>query len=236
MPQRMSSRMQALNRPGATSRSAGTSAAHASSAYGQRGAEDAARRRIDGTRDIAFEQAAVAARFRVRPRRRFEERFGIGMLGRPVQILRRRDFHHLAEIEHDDPIAQVFDDVEIVRDEQHGQPEALAQVGEQIDDLRLNGDVERGHRLVGDDELRLDGKRPGDADSLPLPAREFVRKTLRVLGRETHERQELRDPFPASGARCSPCVAIASSSVSPTRRRGLRLAYGSWKMICRRRR
>ncbi len=91
-----------------------------------------------------------------------------------------------------------------MRDEQHGQPEALAQVGEQIDDLRLNGDVERGHRLVGDDELRLDGKRPGDADPLPLPAREFVRKTLRVLGRETHERQELRDPFPASGARVQP--------------------------------
>ena len=35
---------------------------------------------------------------------------------------------------------------------------------------------------------------------------------------------------------CRPCVASASPSVSPTRRRGLRLAYGSWKMICRWRR
>ena len=75
------------------------------------------------------------------------------MLGRPIQLLRRCDFHHLAQIEHDDPIAQVFDDVEIVGDEQHGEAEALAQVRQQIDDLRLNGDVERGHRLVGDDEL-----------------------------------------------------------------------------------
>src|SRR6185295_5528313 len=38
---------------------------------GTAGSEDAARRWIDGTRDIAFEQTPAAAGFRIRPRRRF---------------------------------------------------------------------------------------------------------------------------------------------------------------------
>ncbi len=80
-------------------------------------------------------------------------------------------------------------------------PKRSRKVGQQIDDLRLDRDVECGHRLVGDDELRLDRKRAGNADPLALPAGELVRKTPRVLGRETDERQELGDPFPASDSR-----------------------------------
>src|SRR5213082_2642268 len=66
------------------------------------GTENAARRRIDRTRDIALEKPPVAARVRVRPRGGFEQRFGVRMPGGPVQLLRGRDFYHLAEIEHDD--------------------------------------------------------------------------------------------------------------------------------------
>ena len=59
--------------------------------------------------------------------------------------------------------------------------EPLLQVREQVDDLRLDRDVERGDRLVADDEPRLDRERAGDADPLPLAAGEFVRIALRVL-------------------------------------------------------
>jgi hypothetical protein len=122
-----------------------------------------------------------------------------------------------------------------VGDEQHRQAEPLAQVGQQVDDLRLDRHVERGHRLVGDDEARLDGERAGDADPLPLPAGELVREPPRMLGREADEPQQLGDAQRARPG-CRPCVDSASPSVSPTRGRGLRLAYGSWKMICRWRR
>ena len=44
---------------------------------------------------------------------------------------------------------------EIVGDEEIGEAEPLAQVLEQVDDLRLDRHVERRHRLVADDELRL---------------------------------------------------------------------------------
>ena len=81
---------------------------------------------------------------------------------------------------------------------------------------------------------RLDRQRAGDADALALPARELVRIAARVLGREADQLRAARRSASARAAPgCRPCVASASPSVSPTRRRGFRLAYGSWKMICR---
>src|SRR6185436_7614951 len=47
--------------------------------------------------------------------------------------------------------------------------------GEQLEDLALDRHVERGRRLVGDQELRLAGQRHRDHDALLLAARELVR-------------------------------------------------------------
>jgi hypothetical protein len=44
-----------------------------------------------------------------------------------------------------------------------------------VEDLRLDGDVKRGHRLVCHDELRLQDKRAGKPEPLPLSAGEFMR-------------------------------------------------------------
>ena len=43
-------------------------------------------------------------------------------------------------------------DAEIVRDQDHGGAGALLQLQHQVEDLRLDGDVERGGRLVGDQQ------------------------------------------------------------------------------------
>ena len=57
-----------------------------------------------------------------------------------------------------------------------GQPEALLEIFcSRLDDLRLDRDVERRHRLVADDQIGIDGQRAGDADTLALPAGELVR-------------------------------------------------------------
>ena len=45
----------------------------------------------------------------------------------------------------------------------------------QVEDLRLDGDVERGGRLVGDQQRRLAGQRHGDHRPLPHAARKLVR-------------------------------------------------------------
>src|ERR1051326_5943283 len=60
-------------------------------------------------------------------------------------------------------------------DEQHGHAEARLQVLEQFEDLRLHGDVERGGRLVSDQQIGFVGERHGDHHALALPAGKLVR-------------------------------------------------------------
>ncbi len=62
----------------------------------------------------------------------------------------------------------------------YGEAELVLQVLEQVEDLRLDRDVERRDRLVADDQLRLERERAGDADPLALAARELVRVAVDV--------------------------------------------------------
>ncbi len=104
------------------------------------------------------------------------------------------DLHHLAEIHHRDPVGHVLHHRQIVRDEQVGKPEPRLQILEQIDHLRLDGNIQRRYRLVADDQIGLHRERAGDADALALAAREFVRIAPRVIGREPDQPQQLLDP------------------------------------------
>ena len=60
-------------------------------------------------------------------------------------------------------------------DLQGRQVELVAQVEQQIEDLRPNRAIERRGRLVGDDHPRIERDGPGDADALALAAGELVR-------------------------------------------------------------
>ena len=95
-----------------------------------------------------------------------------------VELVARRQLHHAAQIHHRDAVGDVFDDVQIMRDEQVRQPHALLQIVREVDHLRLNRHIQRGDRLVADDELRLDGERAGNADALALAAGKLVGKRL----------------------------------------------------------
>ncbi len=55
-----------------------------------------------------------------------------------------------------------------------GQVVLLLQVLQQVQDLRLHGDVEGGHDLVADEQLRLEDQRAGDADALALASGELA--------------------------------------------------------------
>lgn len=76
-------------------------------------------------------------------------------------------------------------------DEYIGQVELLAQIGEQIDDLGLDRNVERRDRLVGHDQPWPERQRASNADTLALAAREFVGIARRVLGRLFDPAQKL---------------------------------------------
>ena len=69
----------------------------------------------------------------------------------------------------------VGDDRQVVADEQQRHAALAHQAVEQLEDLGLGGDVERGRRLVGDQQLRAAGERHGDGDALALAARDLVR-------------------------------------------------------------
>ena len=97
------------------------------------------------------------------------------MARRGEQRLRRRRFDDAPEIHDDDAIGQIAHDAEVVADEQIGEVERALQVHEQVQHLRLDRHVERGHRLVAYEELGLHGERAGDADARALAARELVR-------------------------------------------------------------
>ena len=102
------------------------------------------------------------------------------------------------EVHHRDPVADVLDDAHVVGDEHIGQPELALERLQQVQDLRLDRHVERGHRLVADDEVGLQDERPRDADPLPLPAAELVRVATRVVRLQpdhVHHPRDLRPPF-----------------------------------------
>ena len=110
-----------------------------------------------------------------------------------IDLGRRRALHDLAEIHDGDVVGDVADDGEVVRDEQIRQAPFGLEIGEQIQHLRLHGDVERAHRLVAHDELGLDRERARDPHALALPPRQLVRVALRERGVETDLIEERGD-------------------------------------------
>eukprot|EP00873_Tetraselmis_striata_P030048 jgi/Tetstr1/450312/TSEL_037348.t1 len=58
-----------------------------------------------------------------------------------------------------------------------GQPEALTQIHEQIDDLRLDRDIERGDSFITHHELGIDCQSASNANALALSAGKLMRET-----------------------------------------------------------
>ena len=76
---------------------------------------------------------------------------------------------------HRDAVGDLRDHAHVVGDEQHGGAVIPLQVADQGQDLLLRGDVERGGRLVRDQQFRLQHQRHRDHDALALAARQPVR-------------------------------------------------------------
>ena len=72
-------------------------------------------------------------------------------------------------------------------------PNSLLEVLEQPQHLRLDHHVERGGRLVGDEQARLAGEREPDQHALALAPRELVRIVARAPGRQPDQLEQLTD-------------------------------------------
>ena len=112
----------------------------------------------------------------------------------PEQLGLVGDLDNAAEIHHRDAVADMGDDGEIMRDEEVGEAVLALQVDQQIDHLGLDRDVERGDRLVADDQARSERKRARDADALALAAGKLMRKVPHLVGPQAHLLEQFGDP------------------------------------------
>ena len=80
--------------------------------------------------------------------------------------LGRAELHQPPEVEDGDPVGDVPNYTEVMRDEQVRDTALGLQLDEEVEDRRLHGDVERRGRLVADHELRVAGEGARDRDPL----------------------------------------------------------------------
>ncbi len=158
--------------------------------------EAAAARRRDRARHLSLEHDPFARRLvlagvDVGDGREERLRVRVDRIG--IEVVRRRRFHDHAEVHDGDSIRDVVHDAEVVRDEDVRELKLVLEVVEQVDDLRLDRDVECRDRLVGDDQLGAQRERARDADPLALAAGELVREAVDVLRGEPDHLEQLPD-------------------------------------------
>ena len=133
-----------------------------------------AQQRAPRRRHFADRRQTLAGRH-VQARHGVQERLEIGVTRRGQQIGAAAALHHPAVIQHHDLVGHVGDDAEIVRDEQDRHAELGLELLHELQDLRLDRDVERGRRLVGDQQGRPAHQRHRDHRALAQSARQLER-------------------------------------------------------------
>ena len=83
--------------------------------------------------------------------------------------------HHRTAVHHHDPVDGVRDHRQIVADQDQSHAQFADQRPDEIEDLLLDGHVEGGGRLVGDEQIGLVGERHRDHHPLALAAGELMR-------------------------------------------------------------
>ena len=155
------------------------------------GMEDASGGRRRGAWDVAL-QADPVASAAVDRRHRRQQRLRVRVVRAVEHDIRRTELLEASEVEDGDPVRDVTDDAEVVRDEEVRDPLLRLELDEQIEDRRLHGDVEGRRRLVADDELRIAGERARDGDALLEAAGELHRFLGRAFARSVARAR--RDP------------------------------------------
>lgn len=75
-------------------------------------------------------------------------------------------FYHSSHIHNRNIIREIFYNGQVMGNEDIGQSQILLQLFEQVQNLRLNGNVQRGNRLVADNDFRIHSQSAGNTDTL----------------------------------------------------------------------
>ena len=147
-------------------------------------------------------------------------------------------FDDPAEVHHRDPVGDVPDHRQVVADEDVGDPQLLLQVVEQVEHLRLHRQVQRGDRLVADDDVGVSAS----ARAMPMRCRCPPENSCGYLSAALAPR-----PTRSSSPRTRMSRSLrglvqplwlrhGSAMMSAAVIRAFSEAYGSWNTICTRRR
>ena len=108
-------------------------------------------------------------------RHRGQQHLGVVLARIAQDLLARPLLHDAAELHHHHAVGDLRDDAEVVGNEQHAGLLAPLHLTHELQDLRLRRDVERGGRLVGDQQRRIEHQRGCDHDALALAAGKLMR-------------------------------------------------------------
>ena len=138
-----------------------------------RGQSDGLQQRHRAGGDARVRRGLAAHRAKTRHGGQQLLRVGVGGGGK--QLAHRRLFLLFA-MAHDDHLIRHFrDHGHVMRDEDHRHAQFGLQLADGVEDLRLNGDIQRRCRLVRDQQLRAARQRHGNHHALAHPARQLVR-------------------------------------------------------------
>ena len=165
-----------------------------------RGERASGRQRHQGRRRTRDGHQPRAARG-VQPGNRSQKPRGVGHPAVGIELLDGGGLHRAAGVHHQGPIGELGHHAQIVGDDQHGGVGDVARGLENVEDLRLHGDIERGRRLVADDQVRIVRDRHGDHHALAFAAGEFVGECARPLQRlrDADQFQKLHRALAGSG-------------------------------------
>ena len=105
-----------------------------------------------------------------------DQRAGVFLLRRAEDGGGRIQLDDSALAHHGNAVRILRSHAKIMRDEQHAEVHAGLHVGDELQRLRLIGNIERGDRLVGNQQFRLQGQGARKTDALALAAGKLMRK------------------------------------------------------------
>ena len=147
--------------------------------------------RRTGILDIGDQGEAYQLDIRAGNRR--DEAAGIGVIGAAQHLFRGAELHQIAAVHHRHLVGNVGDHPHVMSHQHAADLALFAQVADELEDLILDGDVQRRGRLIGDDELGIPGEGDGDHHPLAHATGELVRILLdaHVRVRDPHRPHQL---------------------------------------------
>ena len=111
---------------------------------------------MNGRGNVPAEDDPLPFGVGVDDRNRREEGLGVGMFRGGNNFPGGSKFDDFAEVHDHDAVTDVLDHSQIMGNEKISQAPLLLQILEEIDDLRLDRDIERADWFVANDQLRFD--------------------------------------------------------------------------------